>query len=228
MKPSESPQSGCPHPREGAPRHHGPIIGLSGAVAAGKSMVARLLAQKTDAALIDADDIAHHVLAADPEVKRRIIERWGDGVLNDGREISRAKLASIVFSNADELAELNRIIHPGILNEIRRTVQDTRKQAPERWIVLDAALLFETGLNEICDVMIFVESSWNTRAQRAKLNRGWDSEELDRRQQAQLPAEYKRNCSQHTVNNDGSRYETERQIERIVKLIKRHRREFNG
>ena len=202
-------------------------MSASGAIAAGKSFVARMLAEKAGAELIDADEIAHAVLEGDAEVKRRIIERWGAACLGADGEISRARLAGIVFARPDDLAELNRIMHPGIIREIDRKIENVRQQNAAKWIVLDAALLFETGLDSTCDITVFVQADLNTRVERAR-QRGWDADDLDRRQQAQLPPEYKSERSQYAVNNDGSRYETERQIEKLVELIKRHRRELNG
>ena len=199
--------------------HPGPIVvGISGAIGSGKTTVAQMLAEIVGGKLISADAIAHELLAGDAETKQRIARRWPGACLEGTDEISREKLARIVFDSPDEVAELNRIIHPRILKRIRGEMEAARKES-QAWVVLDAALLFETGLDEACDVKIFVETSSDVRAERAGKARGWDARELNRRQQAQMPPERKRELSDHIVDNNGKENETKRQIEKIVKLI---------
>jgi len=203
------------------------VIGVSGAVASGKTTVAEMLAGLVGGPIVSADAIAHQVLASDDEVKRAVIARWGNACLGADGGISRAKLAEIVFNSPADLAELNRIIHPVILRRMRELIDEARSEGAP-WIVVDAALLHETGLDAICDTTLFVLSDWNVRAERARRDRGWGEDELRRRDAAQLPAERKAELSDYTVNNNGSPNETKRQIENIVKHIQRHRRKFNG
>ena len=203
------------------------VIGLSGAIASGKTFVAEAIAQSLDCTVISADAIAHDVLAGDPHVRQEIMARWGDSCLDESGGISRAKLARIVFERSDDLAELNRIIHPVILRRIEDEIDSARKQGAA-WIVLDAALLFETGLDAVCDIKIFVESDWTIRAERARRDRGWSGDDLRRRDAAQLPVQRKITFSDYIVNNNGTKDETKRQIETIIERIKRHRRTNNG
>ncbi|HUU69601.1 MAG TPA: dephospho-CoA kinase [Planctomycetota bacterium] len=203
------------------------MIGISGAIASGKTFVAELLARELGAAVISADAIAHDVLARDPHVRQEIIRRWGNACLDENGEISRARLARIVFDSSDDLAELNRIIQPAILRRIADEIDSARRQGSP-WIVLDAALLFETGLDTTCDIRIFVESDWTIRAERARRDRGWTEDDLRRRDAAQLPVQQKITFSDYIVNNNRTKDETKRQIENIVTCIKRHRRTNNG
>ena len=203
------------------------MIGVSGAVASGKSTVAEILAEMLGGPLISADPIAHEVLASDAGVKQAILGRWGDAVRDANGGICRARLAEIVFNSPADLAELNRIIHPAIIRRMRGLIDDARRNGSP-WIIMDAALLYETGLDAICDVTVFVQSDWNIRAERARRDRGWSEDELRRRDAAQLPADRKAELSDYSVNNNGSRNETKRQIESIVKHIERHRRKSNG
>jgi len=201
------------------------VVGVTGAVASGKTTVAQMLAEIVGGRIISADDIGHELLASDAEIKQQVIERWPDACA--GGEVSRQRLARIVFDSPGELAELNRIIHPRILERIREEIDTAVKESPA-WVVLDAALLFETGLDKACDVRIFVETTSSIRAQRVKQWRGWKDGELGARQKAQMPPQRKRELCNHTVVNNGSKNETKQQIEEIVTLIKRHRRKLNG
>jgi len=203
------------------------VAGVSGAVAAGKSTVAQMLARMVKGTVISADAIAHELLCNDEKIKQGIIERWGNACLDQNGGIAREKLAQIVFDSAAELAELNRIVHPSLLKRIRDEIDAAREQTPA-WVVLDAALLFETGLDEVCDAKIFVETSPQVRAERARQNRGWGTQEFARRQQAQMPPELKRERSDFTINNSGKKHETKRQIEEIIKKIQQRNGGANG
>jgi len=182
-----------------------------------------MLARHTGATVISADDIAHELLETDADIRCRITQRWGTDCLDQNGKIDRAKLGRIIFSDPDERAELEKIMHPRIIQRIHDEIH-AAQTAPARWTVLDAALLFETGLQKICDVVIYVQADFNVRAQRARQNRGWDQDQLIRRQNAQLPSNHKRNRSDYIVDNNGSIYETDKQIQEIVQSIKRHRR----
>jgi dephospho-CoA kinase len=212
---------------ERSQRDKTPVAGVSGAVAAGKSTVAEMLAEIVGGRVISADSIAHELLVGNKEVKQGIIERWGDACLDEHGEIARERLAEIVFNSAGELAELNRIVHPSILKRIREEIDAARKEK-SAWLVLDAALLFETGLDKVCDVRIFVETSPDVRAERARQSRGWDTQELTRRQRAQISLKTKRESSDYTINNSGKKHETKRQIEETIKKIQELGRRTNG
>ena len=203
------------------------VIGVSGAIASGKTFVADVLAQSLGCTAISADAIAHGVLARDPDVRQAIIARWGNACLGENGDVSRARLARIVFDRSGDLAELNRIIHPAILRRIADEIDSARRQGSP-WIVLDAALLFETGLDATCEIRIFVESDWTIRAERARRDRGWTDDDLRRRDAAQLPVQQKITFSDYIVDNNGTKDETKRQIENIIARIKRHRRTNNG
>ena len=194
------------------------MIGVSGGVAAGKSTAADMLAELAHGELIAADEIGHDLLARDADARREITERF-PACRGERGEISRAALGRIVFGSPGELAELNRIIHPRILRAIRERIASVREAAA--WTIIDAALLFETGLDESCDFTVFVDASQDVRARRAQDNRGWGPDELARRDAAQLPPAQKRERSDFIVSNNGNRDETKRQIERTIEHIQR-------
>ncbi len=180
------------------------VIGILGGVASGKTTVAKMLGS-LGAKVIDADEMAHELLER-PEVKKGILERWGKRVLGRQGRVDRSKLASIVFSNGKSLKELTELLHPPIIESIRREVAE--KSGP---LVLDAALLVETELDKICDVLVFVEVGLEVKKERAWL-RGWSQDEVQRREHFQLPESQKRQKAQFIVNNDSSEEETFKQL----------------
>ena len=85
--------------------------------------------------------------------------------------------------------------------------------------VIDAPLLIEAGLEELCDALIFVDASNEIRSSRVKETRGWSPKELERREAAQIPLDMKRLSADYIVSNEGSRAEAESQIQAILKNI---------
>lgn len=187
-------------------RHMRPrVIGIMGGVVSGKSTVAEMLGS-LGAKVIDADRMAHELLEK-PEVKEKVLERWGKGILDTEGRIDRAKLADIVFSDGKALKELTGLLHPPLLETIRKEAERNES----RPLVLDAALLLETGLDEVCDLLVFVETGQELKEERARL-RGWPRGEVQRREGFQSPESQKRKKAHFVVNNDSSKEETFRQL----------------
>lgn len=178
------------------------ITGLCGGIASGKSTIAGMFSQ-LGAGVIDADRIGHRLLNT-PLVKKRLVRVYGERILNkkSGR-INRQQLGLISFAHLRNLKVLNRIIHPFILKEIKAQIKKLAQQLPRarRFIVLDAALLVETGLARHCDYLIFVKASGKHREQRVARSRGWSGRELHRREKFQVPILRKQHRADFIVNN---------------------------
>ena len=136
------------------------IIGLTGAVASGKSLVADEF-EKLGARVIDADIIAREVLSPGEEQFNQVVEEFGTKILTEDGEIERLKLAEIVFNDCEKLTRLNQITHPEIIKRILVRIEEIRAEDPEVLIVLDAPLLIEVGLHEKVDrvVVVYVDDS---------------------------------------------------------------------
>jgi dephospho-CoA kinase len=124
------------------------VIGLTGAIASGKSTVAGMLRQR-GAEVIDADLVYHSLLAAGSLLNRRLVARFGPGILDSSGNIDRAALGRIVFADPAALADLDRITHPAVAAEIRRRV--ARATAPV--VVIEAIKLVQSGLSEAMDAI---------------------------------------------------------------------------
>jgi dephospho-CoA kinase len=177
------------------------IIGVTGAIAGGKSTVAGML-QELGAALISADEIARELLQKS-EVKNEIEEVWGSSVFAEGGQVDRQALAEKVFADPGEVERLNAILHPPIIKRIKEEIEHLRREKPLRPIALDAALLHEAGLARICDIVILVDAEEVRRRERAKWQRGWDAKEIDRREQLQIPVKEKRLRADYVIDNNG-------------------------
>ena len=154
-----------------APLSSPPILGLTGGIAAGKSMVARALAA-CGAAVWDADAAAKAVYTTNAKLRERMVLRWGkdvgrfnhEGILVD---IERQRLADIVFRSKDELAWLEEQVHPAVASMFDSwQAAKVGRQTP-LYVVREAAILFETGMHDRCDLVATVEAPEPLRVTRA-------------------------------------------------------------
>lgn len=197
-------------------KHRPLILGLAGGVGAGKSVVAACL-EKLGCVVIDSDARAKAKLD-DPEARARIVQWWGEDILDESGRVDRAKVAAIVFQNDAERARLEQLIHPMLVEDREATIaQAAAAGAPA--VVIDAPLLFEAGLNEQCDYVIFIEAPHSERVARVAQSRGWGESELIRREKAQMPLEKKRRLADYTVTNTGSTDELCDEVSRVFRGI---------
>ena len=177
------------------------VIGILGGIACGKSLVSSFL-QERGIPIFNADHVGHEALDA-PEIQQALAARWGSEIFEAPQKISRSAIASRVFSSepgaADELAFLNSVVHPWVLD---RWQAFRLEHWNEEWLVLDAPLLLEVGWKGLCDERIFVDTPLEMR-QKFALQRGWTLEQLALREQSQAPLEEKQAASTRVLKNDG-------------------------
>lgn len=189
------------------------VVGLLGGVGSGKSAVAALF-KEFGARAVDADRIAHGVLD-DPAVRRRLVSWWGPDLLRHGR-VDRAEVARLVFGSSAERKRLNALVHPRIGRELRREIAKARRRGGV--LVVEAALLLETGSDKACDVLVFVEAPRAVRSRRAA-SRGWTDAEWRRREQSQWPLRRKKMKADYVIDNGGEIATARKQVESILQEI---------
>ncbi len=140
------------------------IIGITGPTGAGKSTASKKIA-KMGFELISADAVSRKVQAQGTECFNKLIEVFGRGIINSDGFLDRGKLAKIVFKDKKKLQTLSSITHPYILQEIMLQKADFLKNGKTD-IIIDAALLFETGLDKECNVTFAVLADKNKRLER--------------------------------------------------------------
>lgn len=187
-----------------------PTIGIVGGIGSGKSVVAEAM-RALGGHLISADRLGHEALL-EPDVKANLIGRWGERVLDAHGEIDRKKVAAIVFADQAELRALEAQVFPHIEKRIIQEIADARKQPNAKFIILDAAILLETGWRNHCDKILFVDAPRPLRIARLKEKRGWDEAEVARREGMQMPLEEKMNRADAVLVNDGDYEKVHQQV----------------
>lgn len=188
------------------------IIGLLGGVASGKSTVARMLAEH-GAGVLDADRAAHEALD-EPEVRSALRRELGEDLFDAAGRLVRRRLAKRVFGPGEDARRartlLEGLIHPRVRQRLKRRLTEMRA-ARRAVAVLDIPLLLEAGWGDECDVLLMVETPSDVRAARAA-ERGWDTDELSRREAAQAPLTEKRARASAAVVNSGDLDDLRRQV----------------
>ena len=188
-------------------------VGLTGGIGSGKSAVAALLAEH-GAVIIDADQNARAVVAKGTPGLQQVVEAFGPAVLRPDGELDREAVGRIVFSDPEQLARLNAIVHPLIAE---RTVQQTADAVASgaTIVVYDVPLLVENGLQGRYDVVLVVAAQPATQLQRLTEQRGMAEADARARIAAQAPLEDKVAVATHVIDNDGPREALAPQVDRI-------------
>ncbi|MCE5303329.1 MAG: dephospho-CoA kinase [Planctomycetaceae bacterium] len=190
------------------------IIGIVGGVASGKSVVAEHMA-RLGAAVIDADQLGHEALRL-PRVEAAARQRWGETVFGADGRIDRARVAAIVFGEGPkaerERKYLEKLTHPEIARRLWQQAVAASVRAP--LVVLDAALLTETGWDKWCEKVVFVDAPREMRQLRAAA-RGWEKEDFAAREAAQESLDRKRERADVIIDNSGPLERTQAQVEQL-------------
>ncbi len=188
------------------------LIGITGGIATGKSVIGQYL-RSLGYPVIDADLIGHEVLERE-DVKREINERIGNVEL-DGR-INRKKLGSIVFSNRDKLKILNEITHPRIIDAILDEVKNLSAMNEE--IFVEAAVLFEMGLDRYTDFIIVTDCPDDLRIKRIMERDKLSYDAASMRIRSQMPREEYIKRANFVIDTSGN---VENTLEKVFEMLKR-------
>ena len=176
------------------------VIGLTGPSGAGKSLVAEIFEQY-GLPRIDADAIYHELLLPPSPCLDELTEHFGVGILTADGTLDRRALGQIVFHNPADLAALNEIAHRYVMAEIRRRLEQFRRNSP-RAAIIDAPQLFEAGAEKDCNVVISVIADPSIRIQRIMHRDNIDEATALARISAQKSDLFFRSNSDYVIENN--------------------------
>lgn len=190
------------------------MIGLTGGIASGKSTVARLF-REAKVPVIDADEIAREVVRPKKKAYREIVASFGQGILKEDRTLDREKLAEIVFADESKRTLLESITHPEIMRKITQKVRTFRKKKIS-FVIVDAALLFESGLDRQMHRNILIRIDPEVQLRRLMDRDGLTEAQAWARILAQMPTAEKEKRAQWMIDNSGSLEGTRRRFEELL------------
>lgn len=194
------------------------VIGLTGGVACGKSVVASMF-RELGATIIDADQVSRLVVEPAQPAWEEIVERFGEEVLNPDETINRSRLGEIVFRDEEKREELNRITHPKIIEKIRELIEEHRKKGVEI-IIVEAALIVEKGgMKPIISDLIVVTADEETQIKRFTQRLELSREEALIRIKSQMPISEKIKHATYVIDNSGSLEETRERVKKVWEII---------
>jgi dephospho-CoA kinase len=189
------------------------LVGLTGNIGSGKSTVAQLLSER-GATIIDADVLARRAVELGTQAYAAIVERWGTSILAADGLIDRGALRRIVFSEPQELEQLNAIVHPEV-ERMRAGLVEQARQRGDRLVVCDIPLLFERRMTDVFDRIVLVDAPRPVRLERLVRERGLRETEAMDMIVAQMPAELKRARADFVIDNVGTLTQLDRRVTEV-------------
>ncbi len=183
------------------------VIGLTGNIATGKSLVRRML-EHLGAYGIDADALGHRAISRGAPGYYPVIETFGRWILNSDKQIDRRRLAKVVFSDVDALARLEAIIHPLVFQAVDMLAMRTNRSV----IALEAIKLIESGLYSKCDTVWVTHAPQEIQLARLMHRRHMDEMQANQRITAQSPPEQRIETADVVIQNHGSFEDTWQQV----------------
>ena len=179
-----------------------PVIGLAGGIASGKSMVAEQL-RRLGSAIVDSDQMVHEEIAK-PDVVQTFKSWWGQKVVDSEGRINRQVMSEIIFGDAEQRKRMESFLYPRLERRREKMMRGFEDDPAVRAIVIDSPLLFEVGLDRLCDAVIFTECDRDVRVGRARESRGWTESEFDRREMLQKSLDMKARMADYRVVNNST------------------------
>ena len=196
------------------------IAGITGTIGTGKSTVAAMFGD-LGAFIIDADKLAHEVVEPGKPAWQAIIDNFGRELLNEDQSLNRQMLADIVFKDPAKLQVLDSIVHPQVLKEDQRLVNERKAIDPDGLVIKDIPLLLEMGRDVarlMVDKIIVVYASPEIQLKRL-IARGMGEADARNRINNQIPVKDKMKLADFVINNDGTFDETRVQVEAVYQQL---------
>lgn len=175
------------------------IIGITGGIGGGKSTLAKVLCEK-GYFVYDTDLEAKRLQNKDTNVRRQLTDLFGSEIYDETGNLDRKKLAGIVFKNQELLSKLSQIVHPAVRHDFQAWKQ---KYADEKYLFVESAIMFESGLHELMDKIIVVTAPENVRVDRVVKRDKITPEQVRARMANQMPEDEKVKKADIVLNSDG-------------------------
>ena len=197
------------------------IIGITGGIATGKSTVSHYLKQ-LGYQVIDADQISFEALTKDTKCIQNVLTKFE--CQDQNGNIDRKKLGEIIFNDKIKQQQLEDIVHPYVIKNIKKQIKNSKQTI----VFLDIPLLYEAKLEYLCDYVVVIYINEQLQKQRLKERNHLTNQEVEARIQSQMPIETKKQLAHYIINNEGDLNNLYDQIEVFLKKINKGEIEWNN
>lgn len=198
----------------------GLLVGLTGTMGSGKSTTASIL-KKMGAFIIDADALCRDLVQPNRPAWKEVVQTFGEKILQgNGQEIDRGKLAEIVFNDKAKKKQLENILHPKVITEEKKLAEQIFRDQPEAIVIVEAALLIESGNHRRMDKTIVVTCDEEQSIQRAMKRSSLGRDEAISRIQNQMPQAEKIKEADYVLQNNSKQEELEVNVQALYSELK--------
>jgi len=191
------------------------VIGITGGIGSGKSIVCEILQKHYQAFLINMDQIAHSFMEPGEVSYELIVKHFGEDILDEKGQINRKKLGQIVYQNEEALKYLNSCTHPYVLSYVKNLIYE-KSLSQEELICVESALPVEGKLKEICDEVWYVKASDTIRRERLLVSRNYSNEKIDSIFSKQISEEQYKEIGTKIIRNETSPDDLIEQIDYLL------------
>lgn len=177
------------------------LVGVTGGIGSGKSTVCRILAG-FGRTIISADEIARSITNTNADVLKKLRLEFGPGIILPKGVLDRQKLASLVFADPQKLAFLNHLVHPYVFEEIRGIVKALGPPTSKGYVVIEAALVFESRMDDWLDYTIAIHAPEETRIRRVIARDNSTMDDTNARIRSQMPDDKLLALADFAIEND--------------------------
>jgi len=192
-------------------------LGVTGGIGSGKSTVCDFL-KSFGARVFDADEKAKSIMTNDLRIRQQVIDTFGVDSYSISGELNTVYLAKEIFADADKVKRINAMIHPRVLDAFSAAAQMARKDGVNL-MVMEAALIYESGADEILDYVVVVDAPVESRIARVAERDGASEEEIASRMRYQLTSAELLRRADFVVRNEGSIEELRTKVAELVREI---------
>ena len=190
-------------------------VGITGSIGSGKSTFSKFIAD-TGFKVINVDDISKELLVSDKLIKEKIIELFGkESYIGD--EVNKKYLAEKVFSNSEQVARINSIVHPAVIKKTESLILQNLEDANIAFA--EAALIYEADMENIFDFVILVTTNEKLRLDRKVRFDNYTKEQFLKRNENQIPDDEKKKRADFVIENSGSLEELKSKCGFIIKIL---------
>lgn len=184
--------------------------------------MASSVAATQNVVVIEGDSAGHEVLQ-EPQVQREIRETFGDSVIDENGNVDRAVLGRRVFGaghrQQQARRDLEEIVHPRIRRKLIDQIGSAQRGVEIEAVLLDAAVLFEAGWDDLCDAVVFFDAPYELRKRRVQQSRGWSESTLKAREASQRSLAWKRQAADYIVDNSGTLSDAAAQLADVIRQV---------